>query len=109
MALQRGIHSDSRTPSVSKNSFSCGVEPSPTPTMPISGDSSTATDSAAPQRRFSRLAAIQPAVPPPTTITRSALGAVSVMAAAPAGVGGIVAGHAGAGEAAAKYDLQSQL
>jgi len=33
-------------PSVSKKPLSCGVEPSPTPTMPISGLSTTVTRAA---------------------------------------------------------------
>jgi hypothetical protein len=70
--LQRGIHSDSSIPRISKNPASCGVEPSPTPTMPISGDSSTLISTARPCQRFHiRLAAIQPAVPPPTITRRS--------------------------------------
>jgi hypothetical protein len=43
VALQRGIHSLSAILSVSKKAFNCGVDPSPTPMMPISADSTSVT------------------------------------------------------------------
>src|ERR1700733_11788060 len=64
-------------PSVSKNALSCGVEPSPTPMIPISGLSITVTCAVPGQRCANRLAAIQPAVPPPRMTMRP--GALSAL------------------------------
>src|SRR3954451_9908169 len=44
-----------------------GIVASPTPTMPISSDSTSVTDIPGRQKRPSAAAVIQPAVPPPTT------------------------------------------
>ena len=44
---------------------------SPTPTVPISSDSTKVIDNLRPTSRDSAAAAIQPAVPPPAITTRS--------------------------------------
>src|SRR5258706_15827824 len=86
VAWHSGIHSDSSMPRLSKNPRSQGVEPSPTPMIGTVGDSSTATSTPFGTRALARIiAAIQPAVPPPTiTSLRMAAGAGPAPAAEPA-------------------------
>ncbi len=70
VALHSGIHSDSGIPNCSKKSLNLGVEPSPTPIMPISGDSIRVILIPLLAHRLAiKQAAIQPAVPPPKIVT----------------------------------------
>ncbi len=66
-----------------------GMVASPTPTMPISSDSTRRTRTVSPRARASTAALIQPAVPPPTTTTDlillSAMPCVSFLTALPVG------------------------
>jgi hypothetical protein len=60
--------STSLMPSISVlNVFMCGTLASPTPTMPTSSDSIRRTEVPRPRYVASTAAAIQPALPPPTT------------------------------------------
>src|ERR1043165_4626562 len=75
VALHSGIHSDSSMPSASKNPRSHGVEPSPTPMMPTTGDSSTVISTPRATSALAKIiAVIHPAVPPPTMATRLMFG-----------------------------------
>src|SRR6201991_3387731 len=63
----RATKSASFSPSSLCNNLMCGTVASPTPTMPISSDSTSRTVTCLFSTRINAAAAIQPAVPPPTT------------------------------------------
>src|SRR3569833_59026 len=79
VAWQAGIHSASSIPRLSKNPRNQGVEPSPTPMTPTTGDSRTVISTprsmsepaGAPPANVN--AVIQPADPPPTMTMRRTL------------------------------------
>src|SRR5258706_16111217 len=84
VALHSGIHSASSMPRLSKKPRSQGVEPSPTPMIGTAGDSSTMISTPLGCSALARIiAAIQPAVPPPTMTSLRMEGGVGPAPAEP--------------------------